>query len=86
MSDALKSCPFCGGEALPGPGVDVLCTGCEAFYPRTVDQWNQRRTLRDEEGLRKVVLGILEEGWDPRAVAPTPLVDAIMAAVKERLR
>lgn len=41
MSDELKECPFCGGEAKTMPGYDVVCRGCHSLA-FDVATWNRR--------------------------------------------
>ena len=88
MSDELKPCPFCGGEAHTHHAMGEVWHHCHCGsldMHRTLgaatEAWN-RRTLRDEEGLRDVIARIgICDGWRPDG----PCADAIIAAVKERL-
>ena len=62
MTNELKPCPFCGGEAEYGltmAGEEVYCTNCGAAMPRTttkdaaIEAWNTRaeRTCHNTEYL-----------------------------------
>lgn len=53
MSDGLKPCPFCGGEAekvyrSTGQTTQIVCKGCKAQFPKSTnenaydDKWNRR--------------------------------------------
>jgi len=119
MSEALKPCPFCGGEPEmygwdddddDGGGAVILCggyrkpDGCGARIERSkemdfdefdeeeegrlvdeaVSAWNRRAPLRDEEGLRRAIFGVLYgKPWTQDECYDA--ADAILAAVKERV-
>lgn len=59
MSDEIKPCPFCGGEAEYGltmAGEEVYCTACYANMPRmtTADEAIGRWNARSERTCRRV--------------------------------
>jgi hypothetical protein len=93
--EALKPCPFCGGTARMRKTDNdrgyVSCAACKAtsggFFDAWCarDAWNQRRTLCDEEGLRRAFERICFR-WLNGSTKEWPLVPALLDAVKERVR